>query len=203
VSWLKYLAPAVQAVSAVAIVILTYFLARYARQSVNGTDEALELLRDQLAKQQGSLELLKTQIADQKNALQLAREELEQEWRPQVSLFVHFVRSLEVDLQVANLGRTAVQVRAVELLVVVGTELRHSQSEWVRILPVNESRNLNIHTYILGAIQRLAQADFTNYDGNMAARIEYFSAGQLYTSDKFYFGIRIRNRLVREIKPIE
>lgn len=203
VSWLKYLAPAVQAVSTVAIVILTYFLARYARASVNGTDEALELLRNQLAKQQDSLELLKTQIADQKNALQLAREELEQEWRPQVSLFVHFVRSLDVELQVANLGRTAVQVRAVELLVGVETELKHSQSEWVRILPANESRSLNIHTYILGAIQRLAQADFTNYDGNMTARIKYFFAGRLYTSDKFNFGIRIRNRLVREINPIE
>jgi hypothetical protein len=203
VNRLSYLAPAIQAISAVAIVILTYFLARYARQSANRTDKALELLRDQLTKQQDSLESLKTQIADQKNALQLAREEFQQEWRPQVSLFVHFVRSLDVDLQVANLGRTAVQVRAVELIVGVGRELTHSQSEWVRILPANESRNLNIHAYILGIIQRSTQADFTNYDGNMAARIRYFSAGQLYMSDKIAFGIRIRNRQVQEIEPME
>lgn len=201
-NWLNANAPAIQALSAVAIVLLTLFLVLFAGGSLKSTDSALQLSRNQLKTQQESLDQLKRQVEDQRKALELSREEFEREWRPQMRISVDWPRGVEVLLIVANLGRSAVFVESIEIGVGVGTELRTEQIKWAQIVPVNESRSNNLYHFLLGAIGRLAGVNPQNFVGNLAASVQYFSAGQSYIADRIKFGIRIRENYVEEISPM-
>ncbi|HUC42237.1 MAG TPA: hypothetical protein VL913_00695 [Candidatus Micrarchaeaceae archaeon] len=202
-NWLNGNAPAIQAVSAIAIAVLTYFLAKYAYQSIKRTDKAIELSRDQLKTQQDSLELLKRQNEDQQTALQQAREEFDREWQPELRVLVHRTNPQDVKLDLVNLGRTAIQVQSLDIGVGHGTSLRVKSLEWIRLVPINESRGDNIHALLIQAMTEQLGITLGDSDGDMAVRVRYFSAGASHETEWTRFGVVIRRGSIDKITPMQ
>lgn len=202
-NWLNLNAPAVQALCAITIVVLTGLLAWYAFQSVKRTDRALHLSGDQLKEQQKSLVLLESQIVDQRKSFELAREEFEREWQPQMRAFVHRTHSQDVRLDLVNLGRIAIHVESLEVGIGHGTSLKVQPFEYIQLISVNGSRSENIHTYLISALkEQLVVSNLRDCDGNMAVRVSYFSAGASHMSDWTHFGFVMRREEIIQITPM-
>jgi hypothetical protein len=202
-NWINCNAAGIQAVSAVVVALLTGFLVFLTRRYVRRTGEAIALSRDQLTEYRASLQLMREQVEHDKQSLKLAKEAFEREWQPQLRVFVHNPSINDARLEMVNLGRAAVHIESIEFGVGIGTSLRTDRMEWVRHVPVNESADLNISAYLLKVIaQQLGLDTAQPYDGNMAVRVEFFSAGSLHKSQWFYFGAVVRDGVVRNISPM-
>jgi hypothetical protein len=180
--WIDCHSAGIQAISAVVVALLTGFLVVFTSRYVKRTGE--------------SIELSKQQLGEQKQALTLAKQEFEREWQPQLRIFVHYVFP-NVILDLVNLGRTAIHVESVDFSVGVGTDLRSENMKLVKLIPVNHSEKQNIELRLLGVISKP-----TTYDGNMAVRAAYFSAGRSYQSDWFNFGVVVREGRIVKVDPM-
>jgi hypothetical protein len=180
--WIDCHSAGIQAISAVVVALLTGFLVVFTSRYVKRTGE--------------SIELSKQQPGEQKQALTLAKQEFEREWQPQLRIFVHYVFP-NVILDLVNLGRTAIHVESVDFSVGVGTDLRSENMKLVKLIPVNHSEKQNIELRLLGVISKP-----TTYDGNMAVRAAYFSAGRSYQSDWFNFGVVVREGRIVKVDPM-
>ena len=102
---LDSIAAAIQAVSALAVAVLTYFLVSFTRRYVKRTEEALRLSADQL-------QLAREQLEEQRRFLQLSREQYEREWQPDLRIAnIQRVGGEQVLLSVANFARPAALVK--------------------------------------------------------------------------------------------
>lgn len=110
--WIDSHAAAIQAVSALAVAVLTYFLVTITRRYVRQTEEALKLSANQL-------QLAHEQLEQQKYFLQLSKEQYEREWQPDLRIAnIQRVGGEQVFLSVANFARPAALVK--KLLIGVG-----------------------------------------------------------------------------------
>ena len=200
--WINCNAAAIQAISAFLASVFTAVYVFLTFRYVKRTGEVIALTRGQLEEQRRSLALLREQVEQQKQALKLTETQFEREWEPQLRIWVHRTNPNDVRLEVVNLGRTAIHIERILYGAGIGTEPKTESIQWLTLIPVNQSTSRNIHPELLGAAGRLfhiGPAVLQNV--NMAARVEYFSAGKLHQTEWFHFEATIREHVITELKP--
>jgi hypothetical protein len=201
--WINGNAAAIQAIAALFAASFTAIYVVLTFRYVKRTGEAIGLTQAQLGEQRKSLKLLREQVEQQGQSLKLAEKQFERDWEPQLRIWVHRANPQDVKIEFVNLGRTAIHVETIEIGAAIGTARSSERMNWLRLVPVNESHNLNIHAELLGAAGRLLHIDTAlPLDANMAVRVEFFSAGRLHETEWFQFGVVIRERVIAAIKPM-
>jgi hypothetical protein len=198
--WINDNAAAIQAISTSLAALFTAVYVVLTYRYVKRTGEVIGLTREQLDEQRASLALLREQVDQQRQSLTLSEKEFEREWEPQLRIWVHRANPQDVRLELVNLGRTAIYVQRIDFGAGSGTALRSENMDWLRLVPINGSDSINIHPYLLGTAGRQLHINTVDpFNGNMAVRIEYFSAGKLRQTEWFEFGVVIRARVITEI----
>jgi hypothetical protein len=190
--WLNRNSGAIQALSAVVIVLLTGALVLFTRRYVSATNRALTLSGNQVDLQRESLALLAQQIAGQK-------EEYERDWKPQLRILLHRDNPQDVRLSMVNLGRTAVHVEGID----IKPQSKSPKVKFVsffRLISVNTSDSINFHNELFFALMEFLGVGSEPYEGEMAVRVRYFSAGKFYDGDWVRFRVWVRARTIEKLQ---
>ena len=143
IQWLDLHAGAIQAISAVIIAVLTFFLVCFTRRYVNAATKALRLATNQL-------QLVRDQVEQEKNALELTRKQFERDWQPDLRIaLVERLDTLHTYARVANLAKPSALITAIR----IGAGEGHLQERLTfprsDLVPGGDARDLPIKTQLV------------------------------------------------------
>jgi hypothetical protein len=177
VRWLNENVGAIQAISSLAVAILTVFLVSFTRRYVKRTGEALEITRDQLR-------LLEHQVKEEARALALSREQFEQEWKPDLRIaFMGHSRETQAFAKVANLAKPSALVTGIRVIAEGGEQCDMAVYPQSELILGGMAVEIPVQRELIRYRQTKSCSTAIRQEAKMKISFTYYCAGRTLETD--------------------
>lgn len=193
IQWLDQNVGAIQALSSVAVAVLTLFLVSFTRRYVHRTGEMLDVTRDQLR-------LLEQQAKEEARALALAHEQFEQEWKPDLRISLVWRPNQDgVSAKVANLVKPSALITAIRIA--------SGSSKDIVTFPKSDLILGGVATEIAVKSELLQYRELKNPSapiwetGQIGISFIYYCAGRTLETDWYHLSVSFKDQSIERVVP--
>jgi hypothetical protein len=190
VRWLNQNVGAIQAISSLAVAILTVFLVSFTKRYVKRTGEALEVTRDQLR-------LLEQQVKEEARSLALSREQFEQEWKPDLRIaFIGYSRETQAFAKVANLAKPSALVTGVRVIVEGGEQGDMAVYPQSELILGGMAIEIPVQRELIQYRQAKSYSTATAQEAKTRISFTYYCAGRTLETDWYSFSTSFSDEFI-------